>query len=291
MSVYQNLMSKIDNAGLLFNVESHEVQTAGGIAIPNKRAIINTSNNAVMSVVSDTYKVVPNEEIYSAFCKSIEASDIDTTDAMVNVKQTATGSRAMVDFVFPAHQITVAKDSSPTSLQICALNSFDGSTRYMTKAGGLRMKCLNGQILGDVVGAYSHCHTKSLDVDMGAAVVCQMVQEFQNASEYWGAMMKRRVSKATAIECIYKFLNCKLDERGNPVREDNERLVHCLNLHKSYSRELGHNAYALYNVFTDYITHYQPRSADPAKRQMSVRSKGAKAIAALPVFAELQQAA
>jgi len=287
MSVYQNLMSQIHDAGLLFNVDSQSLKTAHGIDVPNKRALINTSNNQVMSVVSDTYKVVTNAEIYSSFCRSIEASGLDVEGATVNVKQTKNGSRAMVDFVFPSHEIRVKGDDSTTALQICALNSFDGSTRYMTKAGGLRMKCLNGQILGDVIGAYSSLHTKSLDVEQGADNVLKMIQDFQTASEKWGAMMKKPVSNEDAFKYICKFLNVKFEDRvdpqGEPLRES-PALQNCKALWATYSRDLGRNAYALYNVFTDYMTHYRPRSQDPARRLISVRAKGAKQMDALGIF-------
>ena len=160
MTVYDNLMQQIDDAGLLFNVTSHSMlarleknEATGKFStcpIPNKRALINAKSGEVISVVSDRYKVVTNEQIFSSFCKSIENSGVDAEGARVNVSQTASGGRAMVDFVFPAHQLQVAGDDSSTALQMCALNSFDGSHRYAVKAGGLRMKCLNGGHRGEL---------------------------------------------------------------------------------------------------------------------------------------------
>ena len=156
MGVYENLMTQIDDAGLLFNVNESRVFAEkrfgeGFRPVPGKKALINAKTDQVISIVSDRYKVVTNEEIFSAFCDSVQRSPINAEEARVVVKQTETGGRAMVDFVFPNHYTAVTGDTSQTALQLCALNSFDGSLRYMVKAGGLRMKCLNGQVLGNIV--------------------------------------------------------------------------------------------------------------------------------------------
>ena len=101
----------------------------------------------------------------------------------------------MVDFVFPNHYTAVTGDTSQTALQLCALNSFDGSLRYMVKAGGLRMKCLNGQVLGNIVGSYSSTHTSSLKVQDSADHVVRMITDFNKAREYWSSLMQRSVSQ------------------------------------------------------------------------------------------------
>ena len=210
-----NLMQQIDDAGLLFNVTSHpmlarlEKNEATGkfstCPIPNKRALINAKSGEVISVVSDRYKVVTNEQIFSSFCKSIENSGVDAEGARVNVSQTATGGRAMVDFVFPAHQLQVAGDDSSTALRMCALNSFDGSHRYLVKAGGLRMKCLNGQILGDIVGSYSSTHTASLDVQASADYIVQMITDFNTAGSTGPMMQTLITGRRRCHQNVFRF--------------------------------------------------------------------------------------
>lgn len=290
MAIYQNLMQQIDNAGLLFNVQECNLYAErqelslygreGVIEVPNKKALINTSNGNVMSVVSSNYKVVTNEQIFDGFCKSIEASGIDGEGATVNIKQTPTGSRAMVEFVFPQELLRVGTDQSTTALQFCALNSFDGSTRYITKAGGFRMKCLNGQILGNIVGAYSSTHTKSLDVDAGAASVIKMVQEFNAASDYWGAMMQKQIGDTTALQVLKKFLNVKDTEHERV----NTRLERCVSLWHEYKLELGSNVYALYNVMTHHITHQHKAYKNPTHKTMVERNRLEKLLDTHNVF-------
>lgn len=290
MTIYHNLMQQIEDAGLLFNVQKAnllaEVQDSqlygreGCKLVDNRKALINAKTGKIMSIVSNNYKVVTNEEIFSSFCKNIEAANIDASGATVNIKQTSTGSRAMVDFTFPAYQVSVTGDSSPTALQFCALNSFDGSTRYVTKAGGLRMKCLNGQIVGNVIGAYSSLHTKALDVDFGTQVICRMLQDFNTSKEYWGQMMKVGVFDNVAYGAILKFLDIK-EYEGVPARpvRNNQRFNDLVGLWHDYQREFGNTAYALYNALTHYITHPSDKQRkEPTKTAISQRNKVAKML-------------
>lgn len=287
MTVYQNLMSQIDSTGLLFNVESEELRTASGRLVPKRKALINTRTNDVMSVVSDSYKVVTNEQIFSSFCNSIQASGINAEGAEVKVRQTPNGARAMVDFIFPNESISVHGDDSRTSLQLCALNSFDGSTRYLTKAGGLRMKCLNGQILGHIVGSYSSTHTNALDVQAGAESVISMIQQFQSAQNYWAQMMLVPVSAEVAVRVFKEFLGIKQELEA---QRQNSRLERCIKLWRQYANEMGHNGYALYNVLTHYVSHQEKQYKNPTQAMMHQRLRLEKTLKSASVFKQAEAA-
>lgn len=261
MGVYQNLMGQLSDNNVLFNVEEQPIFTQSGLHIEGKKAIINKSNNNTIGIVSENYKVVPNEEIFDSFCKSIEQSNVNVEGAEINVSFAKYGARTLVDFIFPNEEVTVPGDTSTTALSITALNSFDGSTRYLTKAGGFRMKCLNGQLLGNIVGSYSSTHSHNLDVQKGADQIIHMLQKFRGAEEYWGSMMKTSVSQMTAINVITEFFN--KEDMEDPFKNKNVAVVY--DLWKSYSREMGTNAYALYNALTDYISHKESKSGASAR--------------------------
>lgn len=260
MTVYQNLMGQIESEGLLFNVAEDQVTTAGGIIIEGKKALVNTANNQVMGIVSQGYRTVSNEEIFSNFCKAVEDSTINAEDAHVNIRRTESGSRAMVDFIFPNEQFTVNGDDSATQLQICALNSFDGSLRYITKAGGLRMKCLNGQVLGNIAASYSSAHTSGLDVEAGAQKVIHMLEQFNAAKEYWGELMQTPVVDSQVVAVILRFLEISDDTDFY----SNKRYQRVWEIWRNYRAEMGRNAYALYNTLTDYVTHRPARNSNTA---------------------------
>lgn len=261
MTAYHALMDQLTDKGALFNVSTDTLMTGSGTVVKNKKSIINNSTGEVIGIVSPKYKVVSNEEIFNSFCKSVENSDLNVEDAMVNVSFANGGSRTLVDFIFPNERVLVPGDTSDTALSITALNSFDGSTRYLTKAGGLRMKCLNGQLIGTVVGSYSSTHSPNLSVEKGAEQVVRMLKEFKGAEEYWGAMMKTKVTDQAAVNVIAQFFNRELHEEPIGSKEASNTFM----LWQSYSKEFGANAYALYNALTDWVTHKQSKSGASAR--------------------------
>ncbi len=259
----QHIIEQLDSQGAFFNVREEKIQTASGTLIPGKKALINANTNEAMGIVSSRYKTVSNEEVFTAFVKSLEASDIDTTDAQVNVKFSHGGARTMVDMIFPKYEIQVDQDVS--QLRITTLNSYDGAWRYMSKAGAIRMACMNGQVLGSIVAGYSSLHTPSLDIDQGAESIITMIQQFQEAKEYWAQLLQKPTTREMELRVMAKFFGnapTKMNKEEIEQFEKRPQVVHFTGTLKGYQDLMGRNAYALYNALSDYVTHreYKPET-------------------------------
>lgn len=259
----QHIIEQLENQGAFFNIREEKIQTASGTLIPGKKALINEATNTPIGVVSGRYKTVSNEEVFTAFAKSLEASDIDTTDAQVNVKFSHGGARTMVDMIFPKYEIQVAQDVS--QLRITTLNSYDGAWRYMSKAGAIRMACMNGQVLGSIVAGYSSLHTPSLDIDQGAESIITMIQQFQEAKEYWAQLLQKPTTREMELRVMAKFFGnapTKMNKEEIEQFEKRPQVVHFTGTLKGYQDLMGRNAYALYNALSDYVTHreYKPET-------------------------------
>ena len=259
----QHIIEQLENQGAFFNIREEKIQTASGTPIPGKKALINANTDEAMGIVSSRYKTVSNEEVFTAFAKSLEASDIDTTDAQVNVKFSHGGARTMVDMIFPKYEIQVAQDVS--QLRITTLNSYDGAWRYMSKAGAIRMACMNGQVLGSIVAGYSSLHTPSLDIDQGAESIITMIQQFQGAKEYWAQLLRKPTTREMELRVMAKFFGnapTKMNKEEIEQFEKRPQVVHFTGTLKDYQDLMGRNAYALYNALSDYVTHreYKPET-------------------------------
>ena len=259
----QHIIEQLENQGAFFNIREEKIQTASGTPIPGKKALINANTDEAMGIVSSRYKTVSNEEVFTAFAKSLEASDIDTTDAQVNVKFSHGGARTMVDMIFPKYEIQVAQDVS--QLRITTLNSYDGAWRYMSKAGAIRMACMNGQVLGSIVAGYSSLHTPSLDIDQGAESIITMIQQFQEAKEYWAQLLRKPTTREMELRVMAKFFGnapTKMNKEEIEQFEKRPQVVHFTGTLKDYQDLMGRNAYALYNALSDYVTHreYKPET-------------------------------
>jgi Domain of unknown function (DUF932) len=272
-------LETLDDYGILFNVAEEPVVTASGKEIPGKKALVNTISGEVVSVVGQKYKSISNIQIFDAFAESVVKSGLNTSGLKLDIKQA--GARSLVKFAFPAETIKVPGDKSETALQIAVLNSFDGTTRYLTKAGGLRMACLNGNILGNIVGSYSSMHNNRLNIDQGAAQLVRMMQEFKGASEYWGRMMQRSVGTNEVEQVFAQFLLLDQTDEG---WDEAPKFVKLMNIWDGYKREMGANAYALYNSLTDYITHRKSQPGSVASTRVYDERKLMKLLDHSPVF-------
>jgi hypothetical protein len=247
MTTTAELYDTINKSGALFNVRRERMYSESGAA-SDKFGIVNDYTNEVIGIVSEGYKVLTNDEVIRSMLASFDKSAIDLTDAAVEVKANSSGSRSMVNIVLPAYSVLAGPNE--TNLQISALNSYDGKFKYMSKAGGLRLKCLNGNILGKIVSSYSGYHNARLDVEIGSQHMLKMIAEFSKSQDWFNALMAKPVTTEEVLAVAARFFNVKAEDLKDyrPWRKLSELI-------DGYFKEMGQNAYALYNALSDFVSH------------------------------------
>lgn len=266
-----NLIEQVREQGALFNVRTEEVVSPTGVVAEGKRMIVNEDTNRCIGIVSDKYRVVTNAEVLEHLTTALDRSALDLTGLEAYVSQSHGGARAMVNVRLPAHEIDLHGDKS--QLQISVLNSYDGRWKYQSRAGAIRMACLNGQILGSFVGSYTEYHNAKLDVEAGAQQLINMANDFENAKEWWVQMMGRKVDNEQLLRSIAIFLTgkSKIEHREDFLKLPTVRKL--IELYSGYSKEMGENAYALYNAFTDFVTHKKYRDETAAAALLTNQEK------------------
>lgn len=280
------LLEQAREQGALFNVRTEGVVSPSGVVAEGKQMIINESTNACIGVVSKKYKVVTNHEVVDHLGEALDRSALDLEGMEVKVAQSHGGARAMINVILPKHEIAIGGDKS--RLQISVLNSYDGKWKYQSRAGAIRMACLNGQILGNFVGSYSEYHNSRLDVNAGAQMLVQMADGFEDAKDWWIAMMNRPVDQEQLVRSLQIF------QFGKAMKMDKEQTEAFLNLpvpktlvslFETYSKEMGRNAYALYNAMTDFASHRQYRDDTHAAALLLNQNKIQRTVNEAELFA------
>jgi hypothetical protein len=243
-----NIYDSIKSQHALRNVTAQPVFLGDGRPVQGKKAIVLADTGEAISVVSDRYKVVSNEEVMNATLQAIETAKLDTTDATASVSFSNKGARTMVRIMLPAY--SVLSGTNETKMEIVTLNSYDGAWKYSSRAGGIRLACMNGQVMGKMIGSYSQFHNQSLNVQRGAENLVRMIGDFSKSQDWFLAMMNRKADIDDVRTLGSKLLNLPT------VQFDESRAgKRLLSLYETYAREMGANAYAVYNTFTDFITH------------------------------------
>jgi len=278
MTTATELYSKINTTGCLFNVRREKMVTESG-ATSKKYGIVNDTTNEVVGIVSAGYKVVTNNQVIEAMFGAFTAAKTDLTDARVDVKHNAGGSRTMVNIILPAYSVLEGKNR--TELQISTLNSYDGAWKYLSKCGGIRMACLNGNIFGKIVSSYSEYHNSKLDVNIGAERMSKMIQDFSDSEEWFTYLMGKEVHASSVPQLAAKFFRMEVKDLADYRPYTKLKL-----LVDAYFTEMGSNAYALYNAFTDYITHKKRSPVAAATSQVFEETQLRHLLDSSKVFAQ-----
>lgn len=257
-----NIYDSIKQQNALRNVTAEKIFLADGNPIEGKRAIVLADTGKAISVVSDRYKVVSNEEVMTATLKAIETAKLDTTDATATVSFSNHGARTMVRIMLPAYSV-LTNSTNETKMEIVTLNSYDGAWKYSSRAGGIRIACLNGQVMGKMIGSYSQFHNQSLNIERGAENLVRMIGDFSKSQDWFLAMMNRSATVDDVRRLGAKLLNVPTVQF-----EDSRAGKRILASYDAYAREMGANAYAVYNTFTDFITHRTRHKTSVAKSRL-----------------------
>lgn len=210
--------------------------------ITTHKAVVDEKGN-IISVVGKGYNVIQNADIIPDYERAIYRSGLDTTGMERDIQQSHGGARTVVTYTFPAHRIEVKKDD-PMDLKISVLNSYDGSWKFMSLVGALRLACLNGQVIGDFFSSFYGKHTMNLDTDVAVDRLETSLDVYLQNAEYWKQYPKISV---TDLQAQNVFLNLAGTSKVlNGVLEE---------IYSKYTDEMGSNLWALFNTLTDWSSH------------------------------------
>ena len=244
--------------------------------INTHKAVVDEKGN-IISVVGKGYNVIQNADIIPDYERAIYRSGLDTRGMERDIQQSHGGARTVVTYTFPAHRIEVKKDD-PMDLKISVLNSYDGSWKFMSLVGALRLACLNGQVIGDFFSSFYGKHTMNLDTDAAVDRLETSLDVYLQNAEYWKQYPKISV---TDLQAQNVFLNLAGTSKIlNGVLED---------IHVKYVDEMGSNLWALFNTLTDWSSHSKFKNIRNQAATVITREQKIRKV--LPMLEDIRVAA
>lgn len=124
------------------------------------KAIVRSDNDKLISIMRDSYKVVPNRLVIGNVMNELDKLDtrwvIDTSHSYV------TDERMKLHITFP--DILMNDGESDIALSCYIHNSYDGSEGVRMLWGAIRAICTNGMIWGKVLSKFYHRHTQGINI-------------------------------------------------------------------------------------------------------------------------------
>lgn len=125
------------------------------------KAIVREDTNEPISIVRNSYKIVPNEVLINKLMHELLTLDtpfkIDPSHSFVD------NARMRLQVTFP--EITIRDSGSDIALSLFLHNSYDLSEGVRMFFGGIRAICTNGMVFGKLLARFYHRHTQGFQIE------------------------------------------------------------------------------------------------------------------------------
>lgn len=265
-----------DINSLLFPVELRPVYTEhkvnGNIKrfkLPNSKAVVNKQTGKPISVVSNTYRLITNEEAIdlgkkcaSQVFESEETKNIE----IFNVYAPSTASYCHIDLIHSNFYMNIFDDKDKSDIYlpyIRVTNSYNTSRALKFDIGLCRKLCLNGVIFESETVKFKFSHvkkqlTKDIEFILEDNKIKKLFEEFVSHTK---RLKSFKINKGYSINIIKDLFNIRnkseINFKGKDqnVKQYNALINEIHNRLNKYVQESGKNAYSLFNTITDLASH------------------------------------
>jgi hypothetical protein len=254
---------------LLFDVEQVPIEAVLGsngntrrISIPGKKALVNKLTGLVLGVVSRDYRVVTNQEAVNLAQEVCEKAFPGLSSVEWEAKRAAaprTLSYAFIDLVHKTHVLnymgTGVGETDPFTSFLRVTNSFNGARALRFDIGFMREHCSNGVIFEEEVATIKASHSKEalaqLKIEITSRSLPQMWNEFSKFLTSVRSISMDTDQSTLALKTVLHLPDPK--PKDKPARREglNALAVDFSTRLTGYQKELGSNAYAVFNTLTD----------------------------------------
>lgn len=251
-----NFEAAIHLAGLDWNVYQTDLLTDGGLPIPGFKANIRDTDDKVLGVVSDRYKVVQNREAFQ-FTEELLGKGVryETAGSLQEGKKTWILAKLPNEYIIGEDQI---------SPYLVFFNSHDGAGSIRCAVTPIRVVCQNtlNLALSTAKRSWSAVHTHSIANRMQEASQTLFFAEkyMTELGREIFQLQKVSLSDKKVMEYIDEFFPD--DVTATPAQRRNTRTLR-EDLKRRYFdapdlAHVGNNAYKFVNAVSDFATHAAP---------------------------------
>ena len=246
----------LELAGMDWQVVQKKLVTDGGIEVPGFKANLRETDNQVLGVVSDRYKVVQNADAFS-FTDALlgEGVTYETAGSLQN------GRRTWILAKLPARYIISGDEITP---YLVFMNSHDGSGSIKAAMTPIRVVCQNTLNLalstakrcwstnhvGDIKGKMEDARYTLLYADQYMAELGRTIDQ----------MNQQKLSDRQVME----YIDSLFPILPNPSEQQIKNMLRMKEDMKARYfdapdlQHVGKNAYRFINAVSDFATHAKP---------------------------------
>jgi Domain of unknown function (DUF932). len=267
-------LNKLDD--VLFPVEEHPVfvSVSNGepekrLLVPDKKAIVNTKSERVLGIVSRGYLLVTNQQALDWAFQCCRTVFPETQVGEWEVKATdapSTGGHCFIDILHNSTALDfsiVAPNERPDAFGpfIRVTNSYNRRRALAFDIGFYRKVCKNGMIFRDAIIRFTFTHLRrELGEEIQFEVSNQKLADAKASfRQYLDTLRNCKVIRVDFEPMLRVALLLSVPTDLKPdtreAEQSTELEAHLSELSDRYAREVGENAYAVFNAITEFASH------------------------------------
>jgi hypothetical protein len=238
------------------------------LRVPAKKAIVNLTSEKVLGIVSHGYRLVTNREALDwahECCRTVFPETRPSEWEVKGIDAPSTGGHCQIDLVHnsttldfsvvPAHE---RPDTFGPFVRVT--NSYNALRALAFDVGFFRKVCKNGLILPESIIRFKFSHQHR---EIGETILFEVARDRleklrKDFGDYLSALRTCEVSRVDFEPFVCNVLFLKQPEpwKSN-TREAEEWIALMTHLNKMsdrYVNDLGENAYAVFNVVTEFAS-------------------------------------
>ena len=272
---------------VLFPVEMRPLHflddKARPVVLETHRAVVNKESGQHLGVVGCGYRLLANEEAlkFARQCASELFGAAHSNLEVFNVYTPPRPNFCRIDLIHKGYEVNVFRQE--VYLPFLRLtNSYNATRALRFDIGYCRKLCLNGVIFESEVIEFRFPHSRerigdTLDFKLGK-------ERMEEVRKRFGARVERllahEIDESAAVPLFFKALELPLPKSPEDLRNRADELfvplkMNAESLVEKYAREMGANAYALFNAVTDFASR-PPGLRDFRRSQHSIQTQAGR---------------
>ncbi len=239
----------------MFDLEAvKKVTTTDRYEVPANiaRALVRTDTGEIMGVHGSKYKPIHHSKVVDSIVDAVNKANI-STDFVTEINTYESGRKLKGLIKFPDINVQPTVGDY-TCLTIPFYNSYDASWAFSQSVQGLRLTCLNGQTISDMIARTTYKHTLNVDVDASAKKIQLGAECFMEHRDVWESWTKVQVTDDMA-ERFFKATIGNVKTHMTTPKVNQATMENVMRIWHDNASDLGSNKWALYNAMTYWSTH------------------------------------
>ena len=229
----------------------HEPQTRNGKVIDNAFWVINPLTDEVIGSGKSVHRTANFSSFWDTFREGLGKAGVDTRNAEVKFDGTSNQSALSVSVVLKNYDFTKQLGEA-SHMKINVRDSHDQSFKRSVNAMIYRLACLNGMVAPRERLGLSEKHTTFASPDTVAKVAAEFPLRLEAEAEIMQKMTGIAVDREQVIDFFRRNVATYRTKAGAKI--NNKFLERIIGIYDNY-REVGNNAYRVYNTLTHLSTH------------------------------------